>query len=164
MSAPRALRMRGRCAYRSNSATRTSRTFPGGLNDCLDGVRYVLSHQEELEITSQVVLTGGSGGGNLSIATSMLAKKNGVDGIRGVYANCPYISGTTGNTASWKEFDGYTLESEACLNMMYAYTANEEDDKSILAWPGKATVDDLKGLPPTVISVGERCICTLRLI
>ena len=47
--------------------------FPGGLTDCLDGVNYILAHQDELEITPQIVLTGGSGGGNLAIATSKMS-------------------------------------------------------------------------------------------
>lgn len=66
--------------------------FPAGLNDCVAGVKYIASHKSELNISS-IVLQGESGGGNLSIATSLKAKKEGwVDIIDGVYALCPYIS------------------------------------------------------------------------
>ena len=46
-----------------------------------------------LGVTS-IVISGESGGGNLSIATTLKAHKEGwLDQIQGVYACCPYISG-----------------------------------------------------------------------
>ena len=67
--------------------------FPAGLNDCLAAVKYVLSHKHDLEINDSVVITGCSGGGNLTLATALLAKQQHVKGISGLYVFCPYIAG-----------------------------------------------------------------------
>jgi len=50
-------------------------------------------NRERLGISS-IVISGESGGGNLAIATTLKAKKEGwLAQINGVYACCPYISG-----------------------------------------------------------------------
>ena len=53
----------------------------------------MIANREDLGV-STVVISGESGGGNLSIATALKANREGwIDGIDGVYAQCPYISG-----------------------------------------------------------------------
>ena len=50
-------------------------------------------HRAALGI-STIVVSGESGGGNLTLATALRAKRDGtLDQIDGVYAMCPYISG-----------------------------------------------------------------------
>ena len=50
-------------------------------------------HRAELGV-SHVVLSGESGGGNLCLSLTHLAKREGwLDVIAGVYAQCPYIAG-----------------------------------------------------------------------
>ena len=45
---------------------------------------------------SKIIISGESGGGNLSIAVALKAKAEGwVDDISGVYSQCPYISNLT---------------------------------------------------------------------
>ena len=60
-------------------------------------------------------MSGESGGGNLTLATTLKAKRDGaLDQIDGVYAKCPYISNAYAVTAaelpSLYENDGYFLE------------------------------------------------------
>jgi acetyl esterase/lipase len=55
-----------------------------------------------------------------------------------------------------RENDGYFLGVEFMSYISTLYTAERsEDDTNPLAWPYYATVDDLHGLPPHVISVNE---------
>ena len=66
--------------------------FPAGLNDCVSGLNWVYENKKKLGI-SKIIVSGESGGGNLSIATSLKAKKDGIlSYVDGVYAQCPYIS------------------------------------------------------------------------
>lgn len=66
--------------------------FPAGLNDCAAGLQYIASHKNEMNI-STIVVQGESGGANLSIATSIKAKKEGwMSAIDGVFACVPYVS------------------------------------------------------------------------
>ena len=62
--------------------------FPAGLDDCSAGLKWTAENKDKLGI-SKIIVAGESGGGNLSISTTM-ANKALVDGT---YAMCPYIAG-----------------------------------------------------------------------
>lgn len=65
--------------------------FPAGLNDCAASVQWVHSQREELNIKS-IILQGESGGGNLALATTLKAKKEGwVSKIDGESARNPKV-------------------------------------------------------------------------
>ena len=52
--------------------------FPAGLNDCVSGFHWVRDNAQTLGIDpGQIVIAGESGGGNLSIATTMKLVKEG---------------------------------------------------------------------------------------
>ena len=132
--------------------------YPAGLNDCLAGLRWLAANHAELGIDpGRIVVAGESGGGNLTLATGLWLKREGeLDLIRGLYACCPYIAG------EWPQ-DRYpsSIENNGILLSVHGnrgrmgYGINAFDAKDPMAWPGFATVDNVAGLPPTVISVNE---------
>ncbi len=132
--------------------------FPAGLNDCVSGLRWLASQAEALGIDpDHIIVSGESGGGNLTLSTGLQLKKDGDIGlIKGLYALCPYIAG------AWPQ-DRYpsSVENNGLLLDLHnnhgavAYGIAEFENGNPLAWPGFATEDDVKGLPPTVISVNE---------
>jgi acetyl esterase/lipase len=133
--------------------------FPAGLNDCASAARWVIDNRERLGI-SKVVISGESGGGNLSLATTLKAKRDGwIDAIDGVYAQCPYISNAyverPPELASLIENDGYLLDCENMGALAKAYDPEGGHASDPLAWPYHASASDLAGLPPHVISVNE---------
>jgi hypothetical protein len=69
--------------------------YPAGLNDCVAGLKWLSGQAESLGIdASRIVVAGESGGGNLTLATGMRLKREGMLGlIQGLYALCPYIAG-----------------------------------------------------------------------
>ena len=79
--------------------------------------------------------------------------------IDGVYAMCPYISGVYDNPppelASLVENDGYLLSCQMMAPMVTCYDPGGTNRTNPLAWPYHASVDQLAGLPPHVISVNE---------
>ena len=106
------------------------------------------------------MVSGESGGGNLSLAVSLKAKKNGkLKQIDGVYAMCPYISNAWADKnqdlASLYECDGYFLNCSAMGAMAVSYDPAHENDRNPLCWPYFAETQDLQGLPPHVISVNQ---------
>ncbi len=132
--------------------------YPAGLNDCVSGVRWLVANGERLGIdTGRIIVAGESGGGNLTLATGLRLLRDGdIDLVQGLYALCPYILG------SWPdELSPSSVENNGILldlhnnqgRMGYGIEAFEAGDP--LAWPGFAVVEDVKGLPPTVISVNE---------
>jgi acetyl esterase len=133
--------------------------FPAGLNDCTSALLWFADQRERLGV-SKIVVSGESGGGNLTLATTLQAKRNGhLHAIDGVYAQCPYISGVyeapPAELTSLFENDGYFLSCEQMGVMAMLYDPTRESATNPLAWPYHASVDDLAGLPPHVISVNE---------
>ena len=132
--------------------------FPAGLNDCVSGVEWVAAMAAELGIDpGRIVLTGESGGGNLAIATGMRLLRDGdIDLVSGIYALCPFIAGEWPQERfpSSSEFNGYYLSLHSNRSRI-AYGIESFEAHDPLAWPSFATIDDVAGLPPTVISVNE---------
>jgi len=132
--------------------------YPAGLNDCVAGLKWVAANHAALGIDpARIVIAGESGGGNLTLATGLKLKRDGDLGlITGLYALCPYIAGTWPDDryVSSTENNGILLDLHNNRGAM-AYGIEAIAAKDPLAWPGFATLDDVKGLPPTVISVNE---------
>jgi acetyl esterase len=76
--------------------------------------------------------------------------------IKGLYALCPYIAGAwpQDRYPSSIENNGILLDLHNNRGAM-AYGIDELKKKNPLAWPGFAAEEDVKGFPPTVISVNE---------
>lgn len=132
--------------------------YPGGLNDCVSGLKWVHEHAAELGVdTARVIVAGESGGGNLTLATGMKLLRDGdIELIQGLYALCPYIAGEwpLPEYPSSTENNGILLELHNNRGRMgYGIEAYEARDP--LAWPRFAGEDDVRGLPPTVILVNE---------
>lgn len=133
--------------------------FPAGLNDCAAAAQWVIANAEQLGVSS-VIMSGESGGGNLAVATALKAKQDGwADGLAGVYAQCPYISGAYSDPpselTSLHENDGYFLSNNMMAPLARAYDPPGDNATNPLAWPYHASEADLTGLPPHVISVNE---------
>ena len=133
--------------------------FPAALNDCTSALEWMHTHREDLGV-SKLVVSGESGGGNLTLATSLKARQDGrLDMIDGVYAQCPYISGTYAspppNLTSLHENDGYFLANDLMGYFVEAYDPGGANLTNPLAWPGHASVADLSGMPPHAVSVNE---------
>lgn len=137
--------------------------FPTGLDDCTACLEWVHARRAELGIT-KLVVQGESGGANLTLATTLLAARDGrLDRIDGVYASVPYISGGYGWDAerqaatlpSLVENNGLFLDCSMMDVLVGVYQPDAADAENPLCWPYFATADDVRGLPPHVISVNE---------
>ncbi|GAC1603807.1 MAG: alpha/beta hydrolase [Acidimicrobiales bacterium] len=133
--------------------------FPAGLTDCISALAWFDQRRAEFGV-STLVVAGESGGGNLSLATTLRAKRDGLLGaIDGVYGMCPYISGSyaapPAELASLQENDGYFLDCRMMGALAKSYDPEGHHGTDPLAWPYHASVDELRGLPPHVISVNQ---------
>jgi acetyl esterase len=132
--------------------------FPAGLNDCVSGLKHVLANAESFGIDpAHVIVSGESGGGNLTLATGLQLLRDGEIGlIRGLYALCPYIAGEwpQDRFPSSVENNGIFLDLHNNRGAM-GYGIEHFEAGNPLAWPSFATEDDVRGLVPTVIHVNE---------
>ena len=145
--------------FRNAAGKHGVHAFPAGLNDCSSALHWITANKAMLGI-GKLIVSGESGGGNLTLATTLKASRDGRIGeIDGVYAMCPYISGAYANRpaslTSLYENDGYFLEWVIMSLLAKVYDPGGANTTNPLAWPWHATPDDLRGLPPHVISVNE---------
>lgn len=145
--------------FRNGGGALGDHPYPAGLNDCASAIHWVHANKKVLGV-SHIVVSGESGGGNLSLATALKAKKEGwLEEIAGVYAMCPYISGMYASPpselASMRENDGYTVDISMMGALAKIYDPTGVNHQNPLAWPYHATIDSLEGLPPHTISVNE---------
>lgn len=132
--------------------------FPAGLNDCVSGLRYVHDHAASMSVdAARIVVSGESGGGNLTIATGLRLKRDGdVHIVKGLYAFCPFINGAWPDARYPSSSEFRELLSDVTNNRgRIGYGIEAFESRDPLAWPGFATREDVAGLPPTVIGVNE---------
>ena len=132
--------------------------FPAGLNDCVSGFHWVVENAAHLNVDpARIVIAGESGGGNLTLATGLKLNRDGDIGlVKGLYALCPYIAGEwpRPENPSSVENNGILLDLHNNAGRI-GYGIEAFNERNPLAWPSFATVEDVTGLPPTVISVNE---------
>jgi acetyl esterase/lipase len=76
--------------------------------------------------------------------------------IRGPYALCPYIAGEWPLSQSPSSSDNEGIVFGFSDNRStVAYGIGAFNERNPLAWPGMASDEDVRGLPPVVISVNE---------
>ncbi len=145
--------------FRNGAGTLGNHPFPAGLNDCMSGLQWTFDNKASLGI-SKIVVSGESGGGNLTLALTLKAKMDDkLEQMDGAYALCPYISNAWANKIpelpSLYENDDYFISCSVSGVLAVAYDPAHENDHNPLCWPYFAETGDLKGLPPHVISVNE---------
>lgn len=145
--------------FRNSGGKLGPHPYPAGLNDCGSAAQWVSAHRAELGI-SHLVVSGESGGGNLTLTMAHKAAREGwISDIAGFYAQCPYISNRwlqeCDDLPSLVENDGYLVSCEqlALLGSLYDPDGTHATDAA--CWAAKADDEELRGLPPHVISVNE---------
>jgi acetyl esterase len=145
--------------FRNAGGKLGAHSYPAGLDDCADAVRWALSEGDALG-ASGVVVSGESGGGNLTLAISHRARREGwLDQVAGFYAQCPFIHGgwTKGvdELPSMSENDNYLVGCALFAVLAEVYDPGSSHAGDPECWPLRASLEDLRGMPPHVISVNE---------
>lgn len=122
--------------------------YPAALDDCLAAYRALLrDHAPE-----QIVISGGSAGGNLAAALVLRARDEGLPLPAGLILGTPEVD-LTESGDSFRTNDGIdpALRSLAPVNLLYA---NGHDLKHPYLSP--LFGDFEKGFPPTILTTGTR--------
>ena len=104
---------------------------------------------------SRMAVAGESVGGNMAAALTLMAKQRG--DVTFVQTSMYYpVTDAAMDTASYDEFaDGFYLTRKAMEWFWDAYTADPGERAQLTASPNQATVEQLRGLPPTLLFVDE---------
>ena len=149
--------------FRNAAGVLGDHPFPAGLDDCTAALEWMHANRERLGL-SKLVVSGESGGANLSLATTLRAKRESrLHMIDGVYVLVPFISGAydwpqeemAARFPSLLENDGYFVVNSSNAVLASVYDPTRSNARNPLCWPSWASPDDLAGLPPHVVSVDE---------
>ena len=104
---------------------------------------------------NRMAVAGESVGGNMTAALTLMAKERG--DVTFVQASIYYpVTDAAMDTASYDEFaEGYYLTRKAMEWFWDAYIPDLDQRDEITASPNQATVEQLTGLPPTLLFVDE---------
>ncbi|WP_449125185.1 alpha/beta hydrolase [Pseudomonas viridiflava] len=118
--------------------------------------KWVAEHGQEINVDgNRLAVAGNSAGGNLAAAVALMANEKGLPALRSQLLLCP-VTDANFDTPSYKEFaNGYFLTKDLMAWFWDNYTTDAEARKQIYASPLQATLEQLKGLPPTLIQTAE---------
>ncbi len=133
--------------------------FPVPIEQAYAATKYVAEHGHEMGLDgSRLAVIGDSVGGNMAAVVALLAKERGGPVIR-YQVLCYPVTDSSLRQKSYSEFaEGPWLTKPAMEWFWDNYAPNKKDRKDVKAAPLKATVDQLKGLPPALIMVDENDI------
>jgi len=104
---------------------------------------------------SRLAVSGDSVGGNMAIAVALLAKERGDVALAKLVLFYP-VTNAAFDTGSYDEFEvGYFLGREGMKWFWDQYTTDEAQRAEITASPLRASLDELSGLPDTLIVTAE---------
>jgi acetyl esterase/lipase len=104
---------------------------------------------------SRMAVAGDSVGGNMSAALTLMAKERGTVSFVQQVLFYP-VTDASFDTASYREFaDGYFLSRTGMQWYWDQYTTDPEERAQITASPLRASVEQLRGLPPALVITGE---------
>jgi acetyl esterase/lipase len=106
----------------------------------------------------RLAVVGNSVGGNMTAVTALKAKQRGGPEIKFQAMLWPIVDADF-NTQSYREFGKDRFLTTSLMKWMYdMYIVDPSQRKDIFASPLQADVEQLRGLPPTLIQVAENDI------
>jgi acetyl esterase len=129
--------------------------YPVAINECYAATQWVAEHGPEINIDGKrIAVAGNSAGGNIAAAVALMAKEKNGPAIKLQVLFWP-VTNADFETVSYNQ---YATDRFLTKNMMKwfwdSYVPKEKRDE-IYASPLKATLDQLKGLPPALVQTAE---------
>lgn len=130
--------------------------FPQAINEIYAALKWVSAHGSEISVDGKRLgIVGNSVGGNMTAVMSLMAKERKGPEIKVAVMMWPIVDADF-ETESYKLYGQDRFLTTPLMKWMYnMYIPDAEKRKNILASPLQATVEQLKGLPPTLIQVAE---------
>jgi len=133
--------------------------FPRAINEVYATLKWVWNNGEDIYLNGKsLAIVGNSAGGNMAIATSMMAKDNNGPEIKCQILLWPVTDSSTDYESYIRYGEDRYLTASLMEWMFNKYTTDPVARKDIHISPVLAITDQLKGLPPTLIAVAENDI------
>jgi len=133
--------------------------FPQTIDEIFAATQWIATHGEELRTdTTRLAIVGNSAGGNMSIVTNLLAKEYGGPAIRLQILLWPVTDAST-DWESYRLYGKQRFLTSSLMQWMFSqYTTEKEDRSNPHLSPLQSSIEELRGLPPTLIAVAENDI------
>lgn len=135
--------------------------YPVAINQAYAATRWVAAHGNEIGVDgSRLAVVGNSVGGNMAAVVTLMARNKQGPAIRFQGLMWP-VTDNNFNNGSYNSFpDGYFLSRASMKWFWDAYTKDPKQRNEIYASPLRASVEQLKGLPPALIQVAQFDVLT----
>jgi acetyl esterase len=130
--------------------------FPVPIEEAYAATQYVAEHPAEFNVdASRIAVAGDSVGGNMAAAVTLMAKERGGPALRAQVLFYP-VTDASFDDDSYNEYaDGPWLTRDAMKWFWDAYAPNAADREKVTASPLRASIEQLKGLPPALVITDE---------
>jgi acetyl esterase/lipase len=149
----------GYCAVFVNYTPTPDAVFPRQIDEIYAATKWVAEHGDEINVDGRrLAVAGNSVGGNMTAVTAIKAKENGGPEIKLQIMFWPIVDADF-ETESYQQFGRDRFLSTPLMKWMYdLYIADPAKRQDIHASPLRASLEQLKGLPPALIQVAENDI------
>ncbi len=130
--------------------------YPTAINQAYAATRWVAEHGKEINVDGKrLAVAGNSVGGNMATVVALMAKEKGTPALRYQVLLWP-VTDANFNTASYDQYaEGHFLTRNMMKWFWDNYTTDAAQRNEIYASPLRATIDQLKGLPPALIQTAS---------
>ncbi|MDC0686782.1 alpha/beta hydrolase [Mitsuaria sp. RG] len=130
--------------------------FPTAINQAYAATRWVAEHGKEIGVDgSRLAVAGNSVGGNMAAVVAIKAKEAGTPKLRFQALLWP-VTDANFNNASYNQFaEGHFLTRNMMQWFWNNYTTDPRQRDDIHASPLRASLEQLKGLPPALVQTAE---------
>jgi acetyl esterase/lipase len=129
--------------------------YPGPLEDCYRGLKWVFDNHEMLGVDpARVGIGGTSAGGGLTAGLALLARDRGELSVKFQLLDCPMIDDRQATVSS--QLDGLLIWSRESNTFGWkSYLGDLYGTDAIPAYAAPTRATDLSGLPPACVCVGN---------
>lgn len=133
--------------------------YPQAINEIYAATKWVAENGKEINVDgSNLAVVGNSVGGNMTTVTSLKALENNGPKIKLQIMMWP-VTDASFDWESYAKFGEDRFLTASLMKWMFdQYTKNPADRAEIHLSPLRASLEQLKGLPPTLIQVAENDI------
>jgi acetyl esterase/lipase len=134
--------------------------YPAGLEDCYASLQWFHANAASLQVdTGRIGVRGGSAGGGLAASLVLLSRDRDGPELCFQYLAIPELDDRL-QTVSMREFTDTPLWHRPNAELSWKFYLGEQytpggEDVPYTAAPARASVDDLRGLPPAYLSTME---------
>jgi acetyl esterase/lipase len=149
----------GCCAVFVNYTRTPDAAFPRQIDEIYAATKWVASHGDDIDVDGgNLAVVGNSVGGNMTAVTALRAKENGGPTIKAQIMMWPIVDADF-ETGSYRQFGRDRFLSASLMKWMYdMYISDPAKRTDVHASPLRASLEQLKGLPPALIQVAENDI------